>query len=179
VLDEEHLSGVHICPETMGKINQLGNFEEILQMCEAEERFLPCIDFGHLNSRMQGAMNSREAFAAALDEIRRRLGEERGRSFHVHFSKIAYTAGGEKCHLTFADTEYGPEPEPLMALFAERQMAPTVICESAGTQAEDAGAMRRCTKRPFRPAEQACPGGGNIPAVNQKGEESYDENTGS
>lgn len=54
VLDEEHLSGVHICPETMGKINQLGNFEEILQMCEAEERFLPCIDFGHLNSRMQG-----------------------------------------------------------------------------------------------------------------------------
>lgn len=30
-----------------------------------------------------------------------------------------------------------------MALFAERQMAPTVICESAGTQAEDAGAMRR------------------------------------
>lgn len=143
VLDEEHLSGVHICPETMGKINQLGNFEEILQMCEAEERFLPCIDFGHLNSRMQGAMNSREAFAAALDEIRCRLGEERGRCFHVHFSKIAYTAGGEKCHLTFADTEYGPEPEPLMALFAERQMAPTVICESAGTQAEDAGAMRR------------------------------------
>lgn len=142
-LDEAQLSGVHICPETMGKINQLGNFEEVLQMCEAEERFLPCIDFGHLNSRLQGEMNSREAFAAALDEIRNRLGEERGRSFHVHFSKIAYTAGGEKCHLTFADTEYGPEPGPLMALFAERYMTPTVICESAGTQAEDAKTMRK------------------------------------
>lgn len=141
-LDEEGLSHVHICPETMGKINQLGNLDEVLQMCEAEERFYPCIDFGHLNSRTLGSVNDREAFAAILDRLHNQLGEERGRSFHVHFSKIEYSAGGEKRHLTFADEAFGPEPLPLMTLIAERGLSPVVICESAGTQAEDARALQ-------------------------------------
>ncbi|MCO7109395.1 hypothetical protein NIA69_09845 [Gemmiger formicilis] len=56
--------------------------------------------------------------------------------FHAHFSRIAYTKGGEKCHLTFADTAFGPPHAPLLALLKERHLAPTIICESAGTQAE-------------------------------------------
>lgn len=142
-LDEEGLSHVHICPETMGKINQLGNLDEVLQMCGVDERFYPCIDFGHLNSRTYGGMNSREAFAGLLDQIHNQLGEERGQSFHVHFSKIEYSAGGEKRHLTFADDAFGPEPLPLMTLIAERGLSPVVICESSGTQAEDASEMQR------------------------------------
>lgn len=141
-LDEEGLSHVHICPETMGKINQLGDLEEVLCMCGVDERFYPCVDFGHLNCRTAGGMNSREAFAAALDEIGNRLGEERARAFHIHFSKIEYSAGGEKRHLTFADETFGPEPLPLMALVAERGLSPVVICESSGTQAEDACALQ-------------------------------------
>ena len=137
-LDEAGLSAVRICPETMGKINQLGDLDEVLTMCRVDERFCPCVDFGHLNSRTQGGMNSAEAFASVADAIADRLGEERGRHFHVHFSKIQYTAGGEKCHLTFADTAYGPDPRPLMELFAKRRLSPFVICESAGTQAADA-----------------------------------------
>ena len=35
----------------------------------------------------------------------------------------------------------GPAYEPLMELFAERGLEPSVICESAGTQAEDAAEM--------------------------------------
>ena len=58
-----------------------------------------------------------------------------------HFSRIAYTKGGEKCHLTFADTAFGPPHAPLLALLKERHLAPTIICESAGTQAEDAAAL--------------------------------------
>lgn len=148
-LDEAGLSGVRICPETMGKINQLGDLDEVLTMCRVDERFCPCIDFGHLNSRTQGGVNSAAAFAAVADAIADRLGEERGRNFHVHFSKIQYTAGGEKCHLTFADTVYGPEPQPLMELIAARQLTPFIICESAGTQASDA----RCLKTLWEQAE--------------------------
>ena len=140
-LDAAGLSMVHICPETMGKINQLGTFEEVLTMCGVDERFLPCVDFGHLNSRTHGEVNDREAFAALLTAMDNALGVERGRTFHAHFSKIEYTAGGEKRHLTFADTQYGPEPDPLMALLAEQGRAPTVICESDGTQAHDAAYM--------------------------------------
>ncbi len=142
-LDAEGLSAVRICPETMGKINQLGDLDEVLAMCLVDERFLPCIDFGHLNSRTLGGLNSREAFATLLDTLHQRLGEERGRNFHMHFSKIEYSAGGEKRHLTFADEVYGPDPGPLMELLAHRGLEPTVICESSGSQAEDACTMQR------------------------------------
>lgn len=140
-LDAAGLSAVHICPETMGKINQLGTFEEVLTMCGVDERFLPCIDFGHLNSRTHGEVNSYEAFEELLDRMEEVLGVERARRFHAHFSKIEYTAGGEKRHLTFADTQYGPDPAPLMALIAGRGWEPVIICESDGTQAEDAATM--------------------------------------
>ncbi len=142
-LDSEGLSQVHICPETMGKINQLGDLEEVLLFCSIDERFLPCVDFGHLNSRTLGGLNNREAFAAVLDRLQEALGTERAAAFHAHFSKIEYTKGGEKRHLTFADTVYGPEPAPLMALIRERGWHPTFICESDGTQAEDAATLHQ------------------------------------
>ena len=46
-------------------------------------------------------------------------------------------------NLTFADTEFGPPPAPLMQLLKTRGLAPTIICESAGTQAEDAAALKK------------------------------------
>ena len=90
-----------------------------------------------------------EDYAALLDKLQQ-LGPERAAHFHAHFSRIAYTKGGEKCHLTFADTQYGPPHAPLLALLKERGLAPTIICESAGTQAEDAAVMSRDIRRPVR-----------------------------
>lgn len=142
-LDAEGLSHVHICPEVMGKINQLGTLEEVLTFCQADERFIPCVDFGHLNSRTLGATNSYEAYKMVVDAIGAALGEERRQSFHIHFSKIEYTGGGEKKHLTFEDTQFGPDPAPLMELLAAEGLCPTVICESAGTQTADAAQMSR------------------------------------
>lgn len=137
-LDDNGLGHVHMCPEVMGKINQLGDLSEVLEFCTLDERIIPCVDFGHLNSRMQGTMD----YVAALDEIENTLGIDRLRSMHIHFSKIEYTSGGEKRHLTFADEIYGPQFEPLMEEFVKRDMGPTVICESAGTQTDDAKTMK-------------------------------------
>ena len=142
-LKNEHLDGVHICPETMGKLNQLGTLEEVIALCEIDESIIPCIDFGHLNARTLGGMNSSENFKIALDLIENKLGSQRAKYFHSHFSKIEYTTGGEKRHLTFDDTIYGPDYEPLMDLIAKRGYAPIFVCESAGTQAEDALAMKK------------------------------------
>ena len=138
-LDEQGLGHIHICPEVMGKINQLGDLGEVLEFCTVDERFIPCVDFGHLNSRMQGTMD----YGRALDEIGNKLGVERLRGMHIHFSKIEYTTGGEKRHLTFADEIYGPQFEPLMEQFVSRDMSPTVICESAGTQTDDSITMMK------------------------------------
>lgn len=146
-LDEIGLSDIIICPETMGKINQLGTLSEVMELCKVDERFLPCVDFGHLNARTLGGIKNIDDYAAILDEIENKLGFERLKNFHVHFSKIQYTTGGEKCHLTFSDNEYGPDFEPLMELFAKRGLEPSVICESAGTQAEDASEMKKSYER--------------------------------
>lgn len=130
-----------LCPETMGKVNQLGTLDEVLALCSVDERITPCIDFGHLYARSQGTEfagdHAAADYAALLDKLQV-LGPVRAAQFHAHFSRIAYTKGGEKCHLTLADTAYGPPHAPLLALLKARGLAPTIICESDGTQAEDA-----------------------------------------
>ena len=68
---------------------------------------------------------------------------ERMKDFHVHFSKIMYSAKGEVKHLTFADTVYGPEFAPLAGALKKRNLYPYVVCESDGTQAEDAAEMKK------------------------------------
>ena len=141
-LDSEGLDDIRICPETMGKINQLGTLEEVLTLCELDERLLPCIDFGHLNARTLGGLKTEADFTAIFDAVENRLGVARLCEFHSHFSKIEYTTGGEKRHLTFSDTVFGPDYEPVMELVARKNLSPVFICESAGTQAEDAKTMK-------------------------------------
>lgn len=145
VCDGEGFGHITLCPETMGKLNQLGDLDEVLELCALDARLLPCIDFGHLYARSLGADEGREAFARMLDRIAQALGEERASRFHCHFSRIEFTPkGGEKCHRTFDDHGgFGPEPEPLLEELACRGWSPTIICESAGTQTQDALTMKR------------------------------------
>ena len=141
--DGEGYGHITLCPETMGKINQLGDLDEVLELCQLDSRLLPCVDFGHLYARSLGELEGHEATVRMLDKIQSALGEERASRFHSHFSKIAFTPnGGEKQHLTFDQTDFGPDPAPLMTELARRGWSPTVICESAGTQDVDALAMK-------------------------------------
>ncbi|MBC8569361.1 TIM barrel protein [Zongyangia hominis] len=143
-LDEAGYGDIHICPETMGKVNQLGTLDEVLALCGLDERLIPCIDFGHLNARTFGGLKTFGDYEAIFDAMEDKLGEERMRRFHAHFSKIEYTEkGGEKAHLTFEDKIFGPDFTPVAELLVRKNCAPTIICESAGTQAEDAGTMKR------------------------------------
>ncbi|MBQ7800573.1 MAG: TIM barrel protein [Oscillospiraceae bacterium] len=142
-LDESGLNHIHICPETMGKINQLGTLSEVMELCKIDDRMIPCIDFGHLNARDLGVIKGEQEYASILDEIENKLGADRLKIFHSHFSKIEYTAGGEKQHLTFDDTQFGPDFEPLINQVVKRNLAPTFICESAGTQSDDALKMKQ------------------------------------
>lgn len=141
-LDSEGLSHVHICPETMGKVNQLGTLGEVLELCKLDERLIPCIDFGHLNARDLGILKTFADFENIFTSVKNELGSDRLKIFHSHFSKIEYTTGGEKRHLTFEDRVYGPDFEPVLELTYKYGCEPTFICESAGTQAEDAKQMK-------------------------------------
>ena len=135
--------------ETMGKINQLGTLDEVIELCRLSPRFVPVVDFGHLNAReCGGVFPNADAYRRVFDRIGNALGDHVAKNLHCHFSKIEWTAaGGEKKHLTFEDRTFGPDFEPLMEAIAREKLTPTLISESAGTMSDDALTMKRCYER--------------------------------
>ena len=140
--DEQGFGDIHICPETMGKVKQLGTVEEVMKLCLIDERLIPTIDFGHVNSMTLGGLKEKSDFSAVFDAIENKLGRERAKNFHIHYSRIEYTNAGEKKHHTFAEKEYGPDFDPIAEILAERDLTPRIICESAGTQTRDAAELK-------------------------------------
>ena len=137
-----NLEDMIFCPETMGKLAQIGTVEEVVKFCEVDPVFTPCVDFGHINAREQGSLKSVADYKSRLEYMIEKLGFERMKNFHVHFSKIMYSAKGEIKHLTFEDSLYGPEFEPLALALKDLKLEPYIVSESAGTQIEDAKAMK-------------------------------------
>ena len=136
--------GIKIGLETMGKINQLGTLDEVLELCRIDSAFVPVVDFGHLNARdLGGVFVTADDYLRVFDKIDRALGAEVACNLHCHFSKIEWTGSGEKRHLTFEDNLYGPNFEPLVEVIYKNNLSPTIICESAGTQSDDALAMKK------------------------------------
>lgn len=140
---KENLEKVMFCPETMGKLAQIGTVEEITEFCKTDKVFTPCVDFGHVNAREQGSLKTEEDFLRLLNYMIDGLGYDRMKNFHVHFSKIEYSARGEIRHLTFKDEIYGPEFLPLSLALKKLRLEPYIVCESAGTQDIDALYMRK------------------------------------
>lgn len=146
-IDAMGFSDMFMCIETMGKINQLGNLDEVMELCSIDDRLLPTIDFGHLNARTLGGLSDYESFLKVFDTIENKLGYDRLKIFHSHFSHIEYTKGGEKKHLTFEDTQFGPDFNYVAEIIYKKNLSPTIICESAGTQIEDSLTMKKITEK--------------------------------
>lgn len=143
--DYVYLNGfedLYFCPETMGKLAQIGTLEEVVEFCKIDKIYLPAIDFGHINAREQGSLKTVEDYRLRLEYMVDQLGYERVKHFHVHFSKIMYSAKGEVKHLTFSDNVFGPEFEPLAVALKQLKLEPYIVSESDGTQAEDAAKMK-------------------------------------
>lgn len=139
----EKLDHIRICPETMGKINQLGTVDEVIELCKIDEILMPCIDFGHVNAREMGSLNVIEDFESICNKIQNELGEERGKNFHVHFTRIEFSAGGEKKHIVYDDDSFGPAFDPFAEVIAKKNLTPVIICESPGTQDIDSLTYKR------------------------------------
>lgn len=139
---KNNLQHLTFCPEVMGKINQIGDLEEVLNFCTIDPCFVPTIDFGHLNARTHGLLKTQKDFEQAIEKSIEIIGFEKTAKIHIHFSKIEYSNGGEVKHLTFHDQAYGPNFENLAPVLVKYKLEPVVICESDGTQAEDALYMK-------------------------------------
>lgn len=142
-LDKEGFNNILLCPETMGIQALIGTVEDVITLCKTDSRVYPGIDFGHINALTDGGLKTKADYAKILDKIEDGVSEEKYQNMHIHFAHIEYTAKGEKKHLTFEDKTYGPFFEPLAELLWERRLTPIVICESNGTQAQDAVTMMK------------------------------------
>ncbi len=131
-----------LCPEAMGKYTQIGTYQEMFEICSWDDMLIPTLDFGHINCILQGALKTKDDFKAILQMGIDKIGFEKMRDLHVHFSRIMFGAKGEIKHVTFADTEYGPDYQPFVDAVIELKLEPVIISESAGTQAGDAKVMR-------------------------------------
>lgn len=137
---------IKVCAETMGKLNQIGTVDEVVEFCRISDCFYPCFDFGHINAYTRGGLKTKDDYRRILDHTIDRLGFEKASLMHVHFSKIQYGDKGEIRHLTFEDEVYGPDYAPLAELFDEYRMSPYIVCESNGTMSDDALAMKKMHK---------------------------------
>ena len=143
VIEEVGDTPIHLGLETMGKINQLGTLDEVLELCRIDSCFVPVVDFGHLNARdLGGVFKTSDDYLRVFDKISSRMDSYIAENLHCHFSKIEFTNAGEKKHLTFEDAIYGPDFEPFVEAIVKGRLSPTVICESAGTQSTDALTMK-------------------------------------
>ncbi len=140
---ENRLEDLYFCPETMGKLGQIGTIEEIVSFCKVDKVFIPTVDFGHINARELGSLKTEKDYLTRLEYMIDELGYEKMKNFHVHFSKIEYSSKGEVKHLTFEDTKYGPEFLPLSNALKKLKLEPIIICESSGTQDIDALNMQK------------------------------------
>lgn len=136
------LENMFLCIETMGKQAQIGTYKEIIDLCKIDDMIMPTFDFGHINAVTGGTLKSKEDFEKIFDYCFENLGEFRTKNVHIHFSKIEYSSKGEVKHLTFEDSIYGPEFEPLSMVLKERGYTPVIICESKEVMAQDALKMK-------------------------------------
>jgi len=138
---------MYICLETMGKSAQIGTYEEILEFCQIYDKYIPTFDFGHINALTQGSLKTYDDYKKIIDLSIEKIGIERTKIAHIHFSKIEYSGKGEVKHLTLEDEIYGPDFEPLAKLLKDYDLNCTVICESKEYQGRDAQQLKAIYER--------------------------------
>ena len=118
----------------MGRVNELGSVDDVLEIASRVDFVRPVLDFAHMHATSDGGYGETDAFAAALEGADAVL--EPGAPFHIHFSDIAYANRNETKHLPYGDGTL--RADPLAAALARFDRPATVISESpdeASTQA--------------------------------------------
>ena len=112
--------------EVMGRVNELGSIDDVLNVAERLSWIRPVVDFAHMHATTDGAFTDVDAFATALEGADAVL--EPGAPFHIHFSDIQYANRNETKHLPYGEGTL--RAEPLGAALARFERPATVISES-------------------------------------------------
>ena len=114
---------VRLSPETMGKLTQFGNLNELLNLMDDVPGLGMTVDFSHLWAVSQGKTKP----SKVLEKI-----EERNKNFlknfHGHFSGIVYGEKGEKYHVNLQESDF-PYKNLAKAL-NDFKVKGSLVCES-------------------------------------------------
>jgi len=120
--------------EVMGRVNELGNAEDVFVISERTGWIRPVIDFAHMHATSDGAFTDVDAFAAVLERADELLPPNA--PFHIHFSDIAYANRNETKHLPYGEGTL--RAEPLGKALSRFERPATVISESPGEESHQA-----------------------------------------
>jgi deoxyribonuclease-4 len=131
-LDSLGIKKFTFAPETTGKRSQLGNLDEIIDICHSFDNFSPTIDFAHLHARGRGCIKGLDDYHRILGKLGDVLEDigNKTQPLHCHFTRIEYTDAGERKHHVLNETEYGPPLDLLLESLIECGWYATIICET-------------------------------------------------
>jgi deoxyribonuclease IV len=112
--------------EVMGRVNDLGSLDDVLDVSSRLGWVRPVLDFAHMHATSDGAFTGVDPFADALERSDGVL--EPGAPFHIHFSDIAYANRNETKHLPYGEGTL--RADPLAAALSRMDRPATVISES-------------------------------------------------
>jgi deoxyribonuclease-4 len=120
--------------EVMGRVNELGNADDVFAISERTGWIRPVIDFAHMHATSDGAYVGVDDFASALEAADEVM--DAGAPFHIHFSDIAYANRNETKHLPYGEGTL--RADPLRDALARFERPATVISESPGEESHQA-----------------------------------------
>lgn len=112
--------------EVMGRVQELGSLEDVVDISRHFDWVRPVIDFAHMHATSDGAFTTVDRFRDALELANSALAP--GLPFHIHFSDISYANRNEKAHLRYGEGTL--RAEPLAQALAGFDRSATVISES-------------------------------------------------
>lgn len=132
-LSSEGFEHFWLCLETMGKYTQIGNLDEICDLCALDSKHLmPTVDLGHMNCLAQGKMDLEHVFEqlTIFPQV------------HFHISFIEYNLKGEIRHVTLDNQQFAFDLKTVMRFMHKRLGNDIVICESDSIMAQDSLKLR-------------------------------------
>lgn len=127
---EKNEWNVVLAPEVTGKKSQFGSLEEVYRLAAdlGYDQIQPCIDWGHVHARDNGALSEKKDFEAVLETVEKHVGKEGLKTLHCHIEGINFTEKGERNHLRI--TEGPPDYKMVLKALKSFKCNGTLICES-------------------------------------------------
>ena len=117
----------------MGRVNELGSIDDVVEISSRLDWVRPVVDFAHMHATTDGALTTAEPFADALAKADAVI--EPGAPFHIHFSDIQFANRNETKHLPYGEGTL--RAEPLREAMTRFERPATVISESPTQESTD------------------------------------------